>query len=225
MEVQTCDIRKAITPLRLVFWGGIICVLDLRINGFDILNDILGAILIACGVFGLGDLRIPGRYRSAMLFIKIVSVLAIAEAINAHVRYQIPRPASFLLHLYGIAKMLATVVFCLAMRWLCLAAGLTKSERSWKTTTILFALIYLAPLGVLHIVWIICLITNNSFHFNIGPAILVALIVFFVPLVHLFVSTSRMQKEAAATPDRAEGPQGVDDHPPTVPPTHHWRSQ
>jgi len=225
MDVQARDIRKVITPLRLVFWGGIICVFDFRFNGFDIVNDVLGAILIACGVFGLGDFRIPGRYRSAMLFVKIVSILAVAEAINAHVRYQIPRPAAFLLHLYGIAKMLATVVFCLAMRWLCTAAGLTKSERSWKTTTVLFALIYLAPFGLFHIVWIVCLITGKSFHFNIGPAILLVLIVFFAPLVHLFVSTSRMQREAATTPGEGEATQRVDDHPQTVEPTRHWRSQ
>lgn len=213
MPLQPHDTKKAITPLRLVFWGGVVCVFDVRFNRFDILNDVVGAILIACGVFGLGDLRIHRRYRDALLFVKIISVLAVAEAINSHVRYELPRPAYFVLHLYGIAKMLATVVFCLAMRWLCVAGGLTKSERSWKTTTVLFAVIYLAPWGILHLVWIGCIITRRSFNVNLGPEVLLLLFIFFIPLIHLFVSTSRMRREVASIPDNAGEGHGADTAP------------
>jgi hypothetical protein len=184
-----------------VFWGAIICVFDIRLNGFDVINDVIGAVLIAWGVFRLGGFPVDNRYRRAMLFVKIVSILCIGEAVNAHFRYEVPRPMTFLWHLYGIAKMLATVVFCVAMRWLCIAAGLPNSERSWNTTTVLFAVIYLIPWGLLHIVWIICLITGESFRFDLGPAALPVLLVFFVPLMHLFVSTSRMRREAESSPD------------------------
>ena len=193
---QPYDIKRTVTALRLIFWGGIICVFHFKINNFDILNDIVGAIMIAWGVFRLSNLDVHRHYRVAMLFVKIISILYIAEAINAHFHYRVPALMSFVMHLFGIAKMLATVLFCVAMRWLCIAAGLSRSEKSWKTTAILFGVIYLIPLGLLNFVWIVCLITGKSFNFNMGPAVLLILFVFLVPLIHLFISTSRMKTEA-----------------------------
>lgn len=189
-------IESLIGPLRLVFWGGLLCVLDVKFNGFDLLNDVLGALLLAWGVLRLGCTQIHERYRLAMLFVQVMALLYVAQAINAYVRYEFPRPLTLLLHLYGIAKMAATVVFCMAMRWMCIATGLTRSERSWKTTMILFAAIYLIPWGLLHVVWIVCLIAGATFNIQLGWVVLPLLIAFFVPLIHLFVSTSRMRREA-----------------------------
>ena len=197
-------IESVVGPLRLIFWGGILCVLDVKFNGFDVLNDVLGALLITWGVLRLGSSQIHERYRQAMLFVQVMALLYVVQAINAYVRYEFPRPLAFLLHVYGIAKMAATVVFCVAMRWLCIATGLVRSRQSWKTTEILFAVVYLIPWGLLHVVWIVCLLTGKSFNFNLGPAALVILVVFFVPLIHLFVSTSRMRKEAQAISRHAD---------------------
>jgi hypothetical protein len=188
-----------------VFWGGIICVFDLRFNGFDVVNDILGTVLVAWGVVRLAGVPVDSRYRSMMLFVEVVSLLSITEAVNAHVQYELPRAMVFLLHLYGIAKVAATVVFCLAMRRLCIAAALFRSQESWKTTTILFTVIYLIPWGLLHLVWLACLMTGGSFRFNLGPAALPILVIFFLPLIHLFVSTSRMRREAESLPDPRRG--------------------
>ena len=207
-------IESLVGPLRLVFWGGILCVFDFKLNGLDVLNDVLGALLIAWGVLRLGSSQIHERYRQAMLFVQVVALLYVAQAVNAYVRYEFPRPLAFLLHVYGIAKMAATVVFCLAMGWLCIATGLTRSQRSWKTTEILFTVICLIPWGLLHLVWIICLITGKTFSFNLGPAALLILFVFLVPLVHLFVSTSRMRAEAQSishhTDERPPNPEAFD---------------
>jgi len=205
--LQTYDIKRIVTALRLIFWGGIICVLDFKYNGFDIINDVIGAIMIAWGVFRLSNLGVHRHYHVAMLFVMIISILYIAEAIIAHFHYRIPGPIAFVMHFYGIAKMLATVVFCVAMLWLCIAAGLPRSEKSWKITMILFGAIYLIPWGLLHFVWIVCLITGKRFSFNIGPAALLILLVFIVPLIHLFISTSRMKTEAASILENADSNQ------------------
>ena len=197
-------IRSLVGPLRLIFWGGILCVLDFKFNGFDVLNDVLGASLIAWGVLRLGSSQIHERYRIAMLFVQVMALLYVVQTVNAYVRYEFPRPLAFLLHVYGIAKMAATVVFCVAMRWLCIATGLTRSEQSWKITTVLFAVIYLIPWGLLHLVWIVCLFTGKKFSFNLGQAVLVILLLFFAPLIHLFVSTSRMRAEAESISAHAE---------------------
>ena len=195
---QPYNIKRLVTALRLIFWGGIICVLDFKINGFDIINDVIGTIMIAWAVSRLSNLNVHSHYRTAMLFVKIISILCIAEAVIAHFHYRISDPIAFVMHLFGIAKMLATVVFCVAMLWLCRAAGLSRSEKSWKITAILFGVIYLIPWGLLHFVWIVCLITGKRFSFNIGPAVLLILLVFIIPLIHLFISTSRMKTEAAS---------------------------
>jgi len=197
------DIGRLVSPLRLVFWGGILCVLDFKFNGFDILNDVLGALLIAWGTLRLGSSQIHERYRKAMLFVQVIALLYVAQTINAYVRYEIPRPLVFLLHVYGIAKVAATVVFCVAMRWLCVATGLTRSERSWKTTEILFVVIYLIPWGLLRLVWIVCLITGATFIVRFGWPVPILLFIFCIPLVHLFISTSRMRFEAQAISSQA----------------------
>ena len=31
------EIHRAVAPLRLVFWGALLCVLDFSFNGFDLL--------------------------------------------------------------------------------------------------------------------------------------------------------------------------------------------
>ncbi|MHC4099067.1 MAG: hypothetical protein ACYSU3_23805 [Planctomycetota bacterium] len=205
--LHTYDIKRIVTALRLIFWGGIICVFDFKINGFDIINDVIGAIMIAWGVFRLSNLSVHPNYRVAMLFVKIISILYIAEAIGAHFHYRIPGLMAFVIHSYRIAKMLATVVFCVAMLWFCRTAGLPRSEKSWKITAILFGVIYFIPWGLLHFVWIICLVTGKHFSFNLGPAALLILFVFIVPLIHLFISTSRMKTEAALRLENADSNQ------------------
>ncbi len=80
------DIKRAIGPLRLIFWGGIICVLDFKINGFDLLNDVAGTIMIAWGVFSLGGMSVHEHYSRVMLFVKIVAVLYVFQAVMGHFR-------------------------------------------------------------------------------------------------------------------------------------------
>ena len=56
----------------------------------------------------------------------------------------------------------------------------------------LFCWIYAVPLGLLCVVSIIAKTTGSSFSYQLGPEAIIALVIFFSPLIHLFVSTSRM---------------------------------
>ena len=68
------SVQRAIIALRLIFWGGLLCIFDVTIghtvNGrgfkFDFLNDALGAIMIAVGVFQLGAIQVHNRYGTVM---------------------------------------------------------------------------------------------------------------------------------------------------------------
>ena len=188
----------------MIFWGGLLCIFDITFSqttngqGFkcDILDDTLGAILITVGVFKLSAIAVPGRYATVMGFVRIVSVLAVLNTIRAHFIMPLPPMVHVVLNLFGLVTLSAIVAFCVAMRWFCEEASLSGAARSWNVTTWLFVLIYLFPLGLLYLVTGVALASGQSFNINLGPAGLLLLPVFAVPVVHLFVSTSRMKREA-----------------------------
>jgi hypothetical protein len=209
-------VGRAILPLRLIFWGGLLMIFDLKVsqkvNGegfqFDVLNDALGAALIAWGVFRLATIPVPGRYAAAMTLVKVTVILAFANAVRAHVIMPLPDAMSVALFVLGLAKLAAIVVFCWAMRRMCLHYDLARAAASWRVTLILFAAIYLVPLGAFYLLAAGTIATGASFHFDLGLLGLLVLPVFALPLVHLFVSTSRMKRDVAAAVLPAELPPG-----------------
>jgi hypothetical protein len=188
----------------MIFWGGLLCVFDITFTTktnahgfrFDLLNDALGMILIAIGVCRLAAVRVSDRYRAAMIFVAVVSFPATVEAFFNHLIF--PRPAllSFAASVFAMVCLAAIVVFCVAMRWFCREAGMDAAGDSWKLTTWLFVLIYALPLGLFYAAAGFAVLSGQSFNINLGPAGLLLLPVFAVPLIHLFVSTSRMRRGA-----------------------------
>jgi hypothetical protein len=212
MSISNRDTQTTVTPLRLIFWGGLICVFDFTfsqtVNGegwkFDIINDLVGMLMITWGVYQLGKISLHDRYRTAMLFVTVIAVLSCLDAFHGHFIYETPPLLSFLLSVLGALAVAATVVFCIAMRWLCSEAGLRRSKRSWRITTLLFVFIYLIPLGLFYCAAAIAIATKTSFNINLGPAGLLLMPVFCIPLIHLFISTSRMKNESQMSTDTGQ---------------------
>lgn len=214
MSLSSRDIAAAVVPLRLVFWGGLLVLIDINFsqttNGrgwsFDILNDLVGMILITWGVFRLGQLDVHDRYRQVMTFIKVVSLLSCFRALLGHFIFDSPTFLDWLLSLIGLAGVVATVLFCIAMRWLAEGAGFQRSAESWNLTMWLFVVIYLVPIGGFYVVALFTMMIGESFHFNLGgnPLVLVLLVaVLAIPMIHFFLSTSRLKfeaEQAALTP-------------------------
>jgi hypothetical protein len=198
------DIRRTVFPLRLIFWGAIICIIDITFssttNGegfkFDLLDDAVGAAMIAWGVSRLAGIYVQDRYRRVMRFVKIVAFLNIIDAIRDHFIMKLPDAVSFGLLLFSLLCLIAIVSFCVAMRWLCEEAALSIAVRSWRVTTVLFIVIYLVPLGLSYCASMIALVSGSSFNIDLGPLGILLLLVFLVPVVHLFISTSRMIRSA-----------------------------
>ena len=141
------SITRAVTPLRMVFWGGILCVFDLTFSSttsvggqprsgfrFDLLNDFAGMLLITVGVFRLSEFAVDAAFRSAMRFVFVCCVLNCPVAFMEHFVFPSPAPLSGLLHLLGLASLGATVVFCSSMHRLSVAFALHQSASSWLTT-------------------------------------------------------------------------------------------
>jgi hypothetical protein len=197
-------VKQAITPLRLIFWGGLLCVFDFTFsettNGwglkFDVLDDVLGTILIAVGVFRLSASPVHDRYATMMKFVQVMSLLAVLDAIRDHFIMPLHPVVQFVLSLFGLITLAAIVGFCIAMRWFCEATNLLEASRSWSTTTLLFVIIYLVPLGLFYVITAGTIASGTSFDLNLGPAGLVCFPVFVIPFIHLFMSTSRMRRAA-----------------------------
>jgi hypothetical protein len=207
-------IQQAISPLRMIFWGGLLCVFDFSfsrtVNGngfkFDILNDFVGSILIAIGLSSLARAPVHERYATVMLFVQVVAVIAVFDSLREHFILPLSPPVHLILNVLDLVYLASIVAFCIAMRWFCETAALPTAANSWSTTTSLFVLLYLLPLGAVHLLTMFTIATGTSFNINLGPAGLLLLPLFAVPLIHLFVSTSRMQSAAELAPISKQPP-------------------
>ena len=68
------------------------------------------------------------------------------------------------------------------MRWMCDAHGLPEASRSWRTTLILFLVVWVIPLGGVQIAVLVAMATGSPWQMDFGPAVIL-----FVPLVLLVV--------------------------------------
>lgn len=204
--LSTSDVQAAVNPLRFIFWGGIIWIVDISFTsttngvGFrcDILDDTVGTLLIAYGLFNLSRAPIDLAYDRIMLFLKVVIVASVFSTGIDHFIFERPTVLSFALSLLNLAQLVGTVLFCLAMKWFCRSASLFTVARSWHTTMVLFIAIYLVPMGLFYLCSLLAMLTGSSFNVDLGVAGLLLIPLFVWPLIHLFVSTSRMLRAADA---------------------------
>jgi hypothetical protein len=198
---------RAIAPLRTVFAGGLLCILNFQINRFDILNNTVGAVFIAVGVFQLGRLSVNDRYATVMLFARVISVLYVFESIRAQVTMATSGAIEILVYIFSLACLAAAILFCLAILWLCQEAGLPRASRSWAVTTILIGVFYGLPLAALTVMGMFATVLSPAlFDFSaiVPPGlavpfiILIIIVLLLTPLIHFFISTSRMKREAEA---------------------------
>ncbi len=207
------ELQKAVLPLKLIFWGGIICILDFTIdstssyNGggsagcsFDLINDFAGMLMITWGVFELSNYRFYPQYDTIMKWLRIVAVVACIEAIEEHFLYENSSGLSLLFILLYLVQMVSIWGFCVAMRWLSLAGELERAADSWRFTTKLFVWIYLIPTVLFSLVRVMAILDGGSGQIELGPAWFLVLPIIAVPFIHLFVSISRMKSAIALGP-------------------------
>jgi hypothetical protein len=179
-----------------IFWGTLICVFDFHIsqtsNGsgfrFDLINDVVGTVLIAWGVGQLQGLVKEPQYRQIMRFCHVMAILCILDALRDHVIAPWPAPLEMLFIVFGFVCLLAIYQFCTAMRIFCYAGGMPKAERSWSTSQRLFLVLNLIPAAIMNVLALIVAARGTRINFNVGPLAIVVVIAAFIPLVHLLWS-------------------------------------
>jgi hypothetical protein len=152
-------------------------------------------LLITIGVGKLVGLQVSARYHSAMLFIFCMAILSLIKSVIIQFGSVDKGSIAILLLIGSLVSLVATVIFCGCMREICMKAGLESAGNSWKATRTLFIIIYLIPLGACYLIFLPYMIMGKTLHYN-GAWVLLLIPIFFFPLIHLFVSTSRMKRSA-----------------------------
>jgi hypothetical protein len=202
--IHRVDIVHAVRPLRHVFWGALLVLLDVAFTltsggeGFriDLLNDTVGMALITAAVARLRGIPVSASYAARMKFVHWVSILAVIASAIDHLIFARPWLLTFLWQILGMAEIVALLLFCACMRDLCVEGLLAEAGRRWRTTLALFVALYGMPFGLLQIAGIITVLTGGSFHIDLGVGALVIGAIFFVPLVSFFRATSTMARSA-----------------------------
>jgi hypothetical protein len=200
------QVIAAVKPLRFIFWGGLLWLFDLTFtytsngSGFriDLLDDTVGTLLITVAVFRLSRAPVSIRYERVMVFLKTVAIASVISTAIHHVVFEKPSVFVVMDNLFGLCQLLATILFCTAMQWFSQAADLHKPADSWRVTSLLFIVLYVVPLGILYIVSLGATLTGSTLRLDIGFWIIPLLMIFAIPIAHLFISTSRMGRAAAA---------------------------
>lgn len=179
---------------KYIFWGIIL-------SGFKIggINLPIGMFLVCLGIFSLA--KQPGgvRQEKYMLYVKVMAILFLVEAIFRNFPFIENRRLFFLL--LALPGLVAIHIFCLAMRDMCEVYELSKSLASWKITQLIFAIFYGIPMCLLYLFWIRAMMTGNLFDVLaqtkqvVQRSLWIAVAVCLAPLIHFFISTTLMSKE------------------------------
>ncbi len=194
-----------IRSLRLIFWGMLICIIDITLTvqsgrqgfRFDIINDVIGMIMITAGVVALRRLEVHTRYHRALTLVRDIGLVGCVYAVLEHFFYPPPDFMRVIASILGLLNLLAILIFTFSMGWLCRAAGLARSEGHWRVNCQLWIFFHLIPLGLHYMVSILG-VAGHSWRSNFewGGIVLLMIAILCVPLIHLFISTSRMDQEA-----------------------------
>ncbi|MGL6196478.1 MAG: hypothetical protein ACRC2T_16815 [Thermoguttaceae bacterium] len=158
-------IRKTITALRLVFWGFIICIVDVKVNGFDLLNDFFGVIMILCGVIKISKIPVSDNYTKQMFFPVCISWIAIFQVFYDEIVLPLnpsfsipPNPVVLVVTaVYFLCYIWSLVVLCRCMTEYCELLQWRRAVISWCFSRSLLKNIVFIPALVLSIPCVVIL--------------------------------------------------------------------
>ncbi len=212
---------KAVTPLRLVFWGSMLYIVDYvpawakterwRV---DLFSDVVGMVLVAIGASLLWRLPVHqpsnDRYSGLMRMVKYVAIGSAIVAAMEHVVFYHPRALNVFLALFGAVRAVTIVLFGWSVMYICTEAKLARAHKSWTVTMFLLGGILGLPLLYCSYVTFLTLLAPGGLPMDLGWAKPALTIVWAIPLAAVYVSTSHLAKEATEPDnDDAAGPRDM----------------
>ncbi len=172
---------------RLLLFATLMLVIDLRIEGFDLINDVIGAVLVIVGIIRLPEaIPEPVRFHKALLILAVVTLAAaIAEQFDA---------GSVATAALGWSNVVGA---WLTARLLAEAFAADADDiffAQWSASERLLLWMGIAPIVGLSILgWFI-----EPVEGELGALAVVTIVVAAVPLLHLLVSLYRTSLLAPA---------------------------
>lgn len=209
---QNPNPRDVIAAMRWIFWGGLLCIFDITTQWvstgsagatgwrIDWLPDALGVMLILAG------LRVLARFPLGLSYSRVLSagvatawVSLVISLVKFRVMYEPPAWKLFL-SLFSITRLVVITLFCGALARLAVSLGASAATRSFMTTRAAFVMLYVLPLAVFYSMVPLAML-GMKVNLDIdGTAAIALLALLAVPLLHFYVSTSRLQRELSNTP-------------------------
>lgn len=204
--------KECIDKLNLIFWGLIVIMIDISytntINGvginIDIVNDLIGSIMIFRGVSFFADLTFENKnYVHSTMMAILGSILLIIETIFDFLIFEGFHSLDFLASLIDIFIVYAAIHFCKAMRIFSEEKLLKDSIEGWKLTEVLFFWILLIPSVVFTFLgWVVFLFDLPLiFHFGDDFWVLMVLgiCIMLIPYIHSLITMLGMKRELTET--------------------------
>lgn len=169
----------------LVFAGSLVVFLHFEINGFDLINDVIGAGLVVAGIVKLPSAGLGRRFATPALVASVVWFLLTVpmQVVTLHV----------LLNWVASLAGLGTAIFgALAFRDSCRELGLDGAASSWSTSLLLVSWIW----GGLVLLGAVFAVANGGEFFYEGPWVIAIVVLAFVPGGHLLMSLNRTASAA-----------------------------
>jgi len=178
MDERIAPVRGA---LLMLFWGVVVVYADVRVNGFDLLNDVAGWLLVAVALTRVrgahADERFHDRATAALVLAWVATVTAVIHGIDA------------IGYVYALLQFVQPLVTALALLRLGEVLGAEALRRTWVTTARLFAAAFVATYVV------IAVSSGDSGEFLALGLAAVAFVV--VAAVHYLVSIHRTRSALA----------------------------
>ncbi len=198
----------AFHALGRIFWGALICAVDIHFSvvssgqgfKFDVVNDVIGALLIAWGLGPLQPLVFDLHYARVMSFCRIVAAVSVVDAIVGHAIFPWPVPFRGAYAIWSLVSLFAVYRFCSAMRIFCFSAGVFDTERTWATSERLVFWLVLVPGAAIQVLGLLGSGAPISEKAALAPLALAAAIAAAIALIHVLLSISRTRtalREAA----------------------------
>ena len=212
---------KAVTPLRLVFGGAMLYIVDYvpawakterwRV---DLFNDVVGMILVAVGASLLWRLPVHqpsnDRYGGLMRMVKYVAIGSAMIAAMEHVVFDHPRALNVFLSLFEAVRAVTIVLFGWSVMYICDEAKLVRAHKSWTVTLFVLGGVLGMPLLYYTYSTFLTLLAPGGLPMDVGWAKPGLTIVWAIPLAAVYVSTSHLAKEARGLDnDDAAGPRDM----------------
>jgi hypothetical protein len=203
-RIPLADLKRAVLPLRFVFWGAVVNIVDItlrsEIGPIDLISDAAGMALVLAGTAKLARLRVDETYRKGTLFAAVVAALSLIRELVAYFpRWKAEPFVRGYGELVGLLEVAAMGVFCAMMVRLARSAELPDVAADWRRTLIWFLWIEVGLLGLLRAATTLWLLAGRprlplpAFDLSFWiVALLLLLGLLLWPWIRFFLSTNRL---------------------------------